>query len=284
MSLLKILGFTNREIATTIWLLIFFIWALSISGVRHSIRDLLRTLFNKKIFIPLMTMLLYIAFMVIAFEKIHFWDISATKDTILWTLGSAFGMYFSLNKVAQDENYFKNVILDNLKIVLILEFVVNLYSFSLPVELIVIPIVSFIVLLNVFVKLKTEYKQVSKLLNFVLGCFGVILLVFTVKEIILDFQNFASLKNLRDFFLPPLFSIVLLPFIYIMALSMQYELFFVRINFANKNPDLVRYAKRKIISACHINLPRLNKVSKKAGYPKLNDKKDVLEWLKKERQ
>ena len=87
--------------------------------------------------------------MVIVFEKIHFWNISATKDTILWTLGSAFGMYFSLNKVAQDENYFNNVILDNLKIVLLLEFVVNLYSFSLPVELIVIPIVSFIVLLNV---------------------------------------------------------------------------------------------------------------------------------------
>ena len=149
MSLINTLGFTNREIATTIWLIIFFIWALSISGVRHSIRDLLRTLFNKKIFIPLMTMLLYIVFMVIVFEKIHFWNISATKDTILWTLGSAFGMYFSLNKVAQDENYFNNVILDNLKIVLLLEFVVNLYSFSLPVELIVIPIVSFIVLLNV---------------------------------------------------------------------------------------------------------------------------------------
>lgn len=229
-------------------------------------------------------MLLYVAVMVVIFEKIGFWDISATKDTILWTLGSAFAAYFSLNKVTQDKNYFKSVILDTLKFALLLEFIVNLYTFSLPVELLVIPIVSFIVILNVFTESKPEYKQLSKLLNLILGVFGLFLLAFTVKEIVLDFQNFASLKNLRDFFLPPLFSIALLPFIYIMALFMQYEKFFIRIDMANKNPEIAKSAKRKVLAACHINLSKLNKVSRKAGYPKVNDKKDVLEWFKKEEQ
>ena len=282
MSIIKALN--NREIATAIWLTIIFLWALSISGVRRSIRDLLKVFFNKKIFIPLIAMLLYIMCMVVVFEKIGFWDESATKDTILWTLGSAFTAYFSLNKVAQDDGYFKNAILDNLKFVLILEFVVNLYSFSLPAELIVIPIVSFIVMLNAFAESKPEYKQVSKLLNFILGVFGLYLIAFTFREIVLDFQNFASLKNLRDFFLPIFLSISLLPFIYVMALFMQYETFFIRIDFANKNPDIAKYAKRKVLAACHVNLPKLNKVSKKAGYPKVNDKKDVLEWFKKEGQ
>lgn len=282
MSIINALN--NREIATAIWLTIIFLWALSISSVRRSIRDLLKVFFNKKIFIPLIVMLLYIVGMVIVFQKIGFWDASATKDTVLWTLGSAFATYFSLNKVAQDGEYFKNAILDNLKFVLILEFVVNLYSFSLPTELIVIPIVSFIVMLNAFAESKPEYKQVSKLLNFILGIFGLYLIVFTFKEIFLDFQKFASLKNLRDFFLPILFSIALLPFVYVMALFIQYETFFIRIDFANKNPDVAKYAKRKVFAACHINLSKLNKVSKKAGYPKVNDKKDVLEWFKKEEQ
>lgn len=274
----------NREIATAIWLTIIFLWALSISGVRRSIRDLLKAFFNKKIIIPLIAMLLYIVCMVIVFEKIGFWDESATKDTILWTLGSAFTAYFNLNKVAQDDNYFKNAILNNLKFVLVLEFVVNLYSFNLPVELIVIPVVSFIVILNAFAGLKPEYERVSKLLNFILGVFGLCLIAFTFREVILDFQNFASLKNLRDFFLPILFSIVLSPFIYIMALISQYEMFFIRIDFANKNPDVAKYAKKKVITACHINLSKLNTVSKKAGYPKVSDKKDILEWFKKEGQ
>ncbi len=282
MSIIRALN--NREIATAIWLTFIFLWALSISGVRRSILDLLKVFFNKKIFIPLIAMLLYIVCMIVVFEKIGFWDESATKDTILWALGSAFTAYFSLNKVVQDDSYFKNAILDNLKFVLILEFVINLYSFSLPAELIVIPIVSFIVLLNAFAESKPEYKQVSKLLNFILGVFGLYLIAFTFMEIVLDFRNFASLKNLRDFFLPIFLSISLLPFIYVMALFMQYETLFIRIDFANKNPDIAKYAKRKVLAACHINLSKLNKVSKKAGYPKVNDKKDVLEWFKKEGQ
>jgi hypothetical protein len=274
----------NREIATAIWLTVIFVWALSISGVRHSIRDLLKAFFNKKIVIPLLAMLLYIFLMVLAFKKIGFWDVSATKDTILWTLGSAFATYFSLNKIAQDSVYFKSVILDNIKFVLMLEFVVNLYSFSLPAELIVMPIVSFIVMANVLAESKPEYKQVNKLFNFMLGIFGLYLLAFTFQEIVLDFQNFATLKNLRDFFLPPLFSIFLLPFVYVMALFMQYEMFFVRIDIANRNLDNAKFAKRKVIATCHINLSKLNRVSKKAGYPKVNDKKDVLEWFKPDRQ
>jgi hypothetical protein len=260
------------------------LWALSNSSVRRAILEVLKAFFNKKIIIPLIAMLLYIVFMVLAFKKIGFWDVSATKDTILWTLGSAFATYFSINKVAQDSSYFKNVILDNIKFILIMEFVVNLYSFSLPAELIVMPVVTFIAMSNVFAESKQEYKKVSKLLNFILGVFGLYLLAFTFREIVLDFQNFATIKNLRDFFLPPLFSIVLLPFVYVMALFMQYEMFFVRIDIANKNSDFTKYAKRRILVACHVNLSKLNKVSKNAGYPKVNNKEDVLEWLKKAKQ
>lgn len=274
----------NREIATAIWLTIIFLWALSNSSVRRAILEVLKAFFNKKIIIPLIAMLLYIVFMVLAFKKIGFWDVSAIKDTILWTLGSAFATYFSINKVAQDSSFFKNVILDNIKFVLIMEFVVNLYSFSLPAELIVMPVVTFIAMSNVFAESKQEYKKVSKLLNFILGVFGLYLLAFTFREIVLDFQNFATIKNLRDFFLPPLFSIVLLPFVYVMALFMQYEVFFVRIDIANKNSDFTKYAKRRILVACHVNLSKLNKVSKNAGYPKVNNKEDVLEWLKKAKQ
>jgi len=278
MSILDALN--NREISTAIWLIIIFLWAMSISGVRRAIRDLLKIFFNKKIVFPLIAMLVYIFLIVMAFKKIGFWDISATKDTVLWTLGSAFATYFGINKVAQDSDYFKNIILDNIKFVLILEFIVNLFSFNLGVELILIPVVSFIIMMNAFAETRTEYKRVNKFLNFVLGVFGLYLLAFTFRETVLDFQNFATLKNLRDFLLPPLFSIALLPFVYVMALFMQYELFFVRIDIANKNTDFAKSVKRKVFAACNINLSKLIRVSKKAGYPKVNSKEDVLEWLK----
>lgn len=278
MNILDILN--NREMATVIWLIIFFLWAMSNSGVRRALRDLLKIFFNKKIIFPLIVMLAYIFLMVLVFKRIGFWDVSVTKDTVLWTLGTALATYFGINRIAQDNSYFKNVILDNIKFVLILEFVLNLYSFNLGVELILIPVVSLIVMMNAFAETKTEYERVNKFLNFVLGVFGLCLLAFTFREIVLDFQNFATFKNLRDFLLPPLFSIALLPFIYVMALFMQYELFFVRIDIANKDSNIAKTVKRKVFMACNINLSKLIRVSKKAGYPKVNSKDDVLEWLK----
>jgi hypothetical protein len=274
----------NREIATMIWLIIALLWALSISGVRRSIRDLLKTFLNIKIVVPFVAMLLYIFLMVTIFKKIGFWDVSAMKDTILWTLGSAFATFFNLNKVSDDEHYFKNVILDNIKFILILEFIINFYSFSLAIELTLIPMITLTIMMSTYSGLKPEYKRVKTLLDYVLGIFGLCLFAFTFRELILDFQNFTTLKNLRDFLIPPLFSIVLLPFVYIMALVMQYEMFFVRIDIANKNSDIVKYTKRKILTACHFNLSKLNRVSKIAGFPKVNGKEDVLEWLKKAKQ
>jgi hypothetical protein len=270
----------NREIATTIWLAFIFLFASSKNNIRHAMLDVLKAFFDKRIIVPFIVMLFYIVLMIVGFKKIGFWDVSAIKDTIFWVLGSAIVVYFSLNNVAQDKNYFKNLILDNIKLVLILEFVVNLYSFSLIVELIVVPVVSWVVLLNLFAESNPKYEKVNKLLNFLLGVFGICLLVFTFREIILDFQNFATFKNLRDFLLPPLFTSVFLPFIYVMALFMQYQSLFIRIDFANQNSDIAVYAKRKVLAVCHINLSRLNEVIKKAGYPRMTDKQDVLEWFK----
>ena len=271
----------NREIAVAVWSIIVFLWALSISGVRHAIPNLLKAFFVKKIITPFIVMLLYVVILVIIFEKVGFWDVSALKDTILWTTGTAFVTFFSLNKVVNDENYFKNTILDNIKLVLILEFVVNLYSFGLIVELIVVPIASMIVILGVVAESKPEYKRVKVFLNYVLGLFGLVLLVYTFRGIFVDFQNFATIKNLRDFFLPVLFTLFFLPFIYFMALSMQYESLFTRVNFANKNSSITRYAKRKIFATCNISLSKLTKFSKNAGLPKINSKNDVLALIKK---
>ncbi|MEK6286715.1 MAG: hypothetical protein AABO57_13325 [Acidobacteriota bacterium] len=278
MEIIRILN--NREIAVVIWLSLLFLWALSISSVRHSFFGILKAFFVKTIIVPLAIMLLYVLLMVLVFKRIGFWDTSALKDTILWTVG-AFATFLGLNKVVGDESFFRNAILDNLKLVLILEFIVNLYSFNLVLELVLVPIVTFIVLLNLVAKSKPEYKNVRIVLDYALGLFGLVLIVFTFRELSVDLQNFATLdKTLRDFLLPALFTIVFLPYVYLMALYMQYERLFLRIDFANANAGLARYAKRKILQACHLNLSKVNKCSKNVGLPKLNGKDDVLALIR----
>lgn len=269
----------NRELATAIWLAIFFLWTLSKSDFRRSVLVMGKAFADKKVFIPFLLMVIYIAATVLFFKRIGFWDISAIKDTIIWTFGSAFITFSNIHKIARGHSKFKDLLLDKVKFILILEFVVNLYSFSLIIELFLIPMLGFMGFLSGFADSKPKYRRVSKILNFILFVFGIIILIFTIVQIVNGFQNFASLKNLRDLLLPPLFSLTLLPFVYLMALYMNYEMFFLRIEKANNDPELQKKIKRMILLSCHINLPKLTKVLKKAGFPKVNDENDIYVWI-----
>ncbi len=277
MSILNELN--NREKAILIWFILFFIWVLFKKESRRAFRKFLKAFLEKKIVFSLLAMLFYIFLVIKLLKKVGIWDVSALKDTVFWILGSAFTMYLNISDVSRDNGYFKKMIVENFKFSLILEFIVNLYSFSLVAELIVMPMIVLTILLNAFVESKQEYWRIKKPLTFILGLFGLILLSFSVGEIISDFNNFATFKNLRDFSLPVLLSTTLLPFIYIMALAMQYETLFVRIDIANKNVNITKYVKKKVLVSCHINLLKLNKVSKKAGYPKLINRNDYLKWI-----
>jgi hypothetical protein len=272
---------SNREIAAGIWLLIVFLWALSSGGVRRSMLGLLEAFFVKGIILPILAMLLYVLLMVLVFRTIGFWDISALKDTILWTFGNALATFFNLTKVVEDKRYFRKAIIDNIRLTLLLEFVINLYSFSLIIELILVPVVSIIGLMGAVAESKPETRPLKIVINSILSIFGVGLLGFTLWGLFSDLQTVTTLKTLRDFLLPPVFTIAFLPFVYLMAIYMQYQRLFSCLDFANKDVGLAKYAKRMSFAACHLSLSKLNRFSKNVGFPKVNSRDEVLALIRK---
>lgn len=271
----------NREIATAFWLLIVLLWALPKSGIRHSIFQFVKAFFRWKIIIPFIIMGVYIFIIVLIFKKTGFWDLSACKDTILWSIGVAVTTFINLNRTLDEKNFFVNFLTDNIKFFVILEFIIHLYAFPLLVELFFVPIVTVTAVLKSYVSGKQEFKIVEPFLNALLGFAGIVIIFFTIREIIIDFSGFATLKNFRDLLLPLFLSIAFLPYIYTMALYMMYESLFIRISLANHDKDLERYAKMKVLLGYNINLSRLKKFSKLAGYPKIQSKEAVLTWLSK---
>lgn len=159
-----------------IWLSIFFAWAISQANIRASFYDLSKLLLKKEIALPISCMLLYISVIVLVLRRIGFWDASATKDTILWTFGVAFVTLFNINKVSEDENFFSRIISGNLKLVIVFEFIVNLYTFSLVAELIIVPVITIVVLMNTVAENRPEYKPAETVLSYALGLFGIWLL------------------------------------------------------------------------------------------------------------
>ncbi|MFA5031684.1 MAG: P-loop NTPase fold protein [bacterium] len=271
--------FNTREKATIIWLLIFGVWALSKKNIRSSFWINIKGLFEKKILVLIMAMLVYIGFIFAILSKIGIWNISLTKDTVFWVLGSAFVLLINVNRAMEDEHHFKKIILDNLKLILIIEFIVNLYTFNFWIELILIPVLFMLVAGSAFTKIKKEKKVIDSILS----AFGILLIVFTLVKIFENYQAFASLENLRAFTLPLLLTFAYLPFLYFFALFMSYESLFAHLDFfLKKDLKLAKFAKQKVFTLCHVNLGKLNRFSKGSAQEliRLNNRNDILNMIK----
>ena len=129
-------------------------------------------------------MFAYISLQIFVFYEIDLWGFFLTKDTVIWILGVASLLLVNISEINTDHNYFKKLLFNNFKFVLILEFIANLYSFSFVVEMILVPFVSFVVMMEVFSKNKTEYSSVNKIANVVLAAIGIVVLIISVSKII----------------------------------------------------------------------------------------------------
>jgi len=286
----------NREKAIIFWLLfcllIFLVWLLYPAtlkkDIRTSIIDVLKVLFQKEIVAILTAMLFYVALIVFLFYKIKLWNISLITDTVFWFFGTAFVLLFNLLSNKEDK-YFKKILLDSLKLVLVLEFIVNLYVFSLFVELVIMPILSFVVIMSIVAGTKKEYMTVKKLMDFILGIFGIYLIVFALSNIIAGFQAFATINNLRTFLLPLFLTIAFLPLIYFLLLYMAYDSIFVRLRGgSSKNGRLIKFTKLRIFQTCFVNLKKLNRFLNKyatrlMGISNEKDVTDIIQQFKNER-
>lgn len=264
----------NRELAILVWLGIILILALSKKSIRKSFFGVIKAFFQKVIFISTCLMLLYIGSMIYFFYRIGLWDTTLLSDTIVWVVGVAFVMYMNINRVKNDD-YFKRAIIDNLKLIVVIEFITNLYVFNFWVELILVPVLAILGGVMAVSSSNPKYAQVESCLSKLFIVVGLGFLSFAIYNIVVNFQGFVTIDNLKEFLLPFVSTILFLPFIYIMALYVTYDLIFMRIRYLIKDKSVARYTRLKTIFSFHLNLKSLNQWHDKIIREKFNSKDDV---------
>jgi hypothetical protein len=260
--------FSTRELALFIWVIIFFIYILTNRKQRHSFNDVLSAFFARRLFIAFLSMIFYISILLFLLHKIKLWDFSLLKDSCFWTISSAAVLFFNIKKT-ENRGYFRDILKDNVKLIIILEFLLNLYTFSFKTELIFLPVLTFLVALKTYAQYSSqenkEHIKVVILMNYILGLIGIIILYFVINRIFTGLNNLFSISNLRSFTLPFILTTLTLPYFYILALYMKFEILFVRINiiFKDKNTKTIKRLKWKIVVYGNISLQRLKKIEKK---------------------
>jgi hypothetical protein len=265
---------SNRETAIAIWILIGLIWAFTQSKIRQSLLLVIKSFFAWKLSLSYLAMLSYIAIVLFILHGVGIWNRTHITTIILWIICVGFVMLFE-NSKANDESFFKNSVKANLKVLVVFEFLINFYVFSIWVELLLVPISGIIGGLLGIAAVKKEYASLQKSLNNLITFIGTLLVGYALYMAISDYKNLFTLNNFESFMLPILLTIMFLPFVYLWALYANYETLFTRYQFFANHKSFLPYLKKKTFLAFRLNLWLLTKWAKHINTLRFEDRASV---------
>lgn len=247
----------NRELAIAIWFGVFVIWAYSNEKVREAFKSLTKAVTTKLIIIPFVFLIAHTFVSVWLLSIVNLWNSNQVKTTLIWFFSVAAVTYFRLPKIADERNYFKNAIKDNLKVIVLLEFVISFFTFPLPIELIFVPFMFLLGGLMGVAQTDKKYEIVEKLLNKLVELIGWAIILYAVYKLSTELKVFAREETFYDFIVPVLLSFLLLPYVYVLYVYIGYEGVLQRMRCLIKDTELLAYATKKAVMNFHLNVEQL---------------------------
>jgi hypothetical protein len=239
--------FSTREIAIGIWVLLAAVWILSKPSIWPPLREVVRAALEPKLVVPFILLALYVWGIVQLLAAVHLWDSSLLKDTILWFVFSGVAIAFSAVDFSNKPASWPRIVRDQIKVVIVVEYLVNAYTFPLWVELLLVPLLVFLGLISAVSNSKPEYKPAAKLVDSTIAIVGLAILGFAVASAIADRGNFDFRQAAESIALSPLLSLAALPFMYVFSLCSAYEQLFLRFRIGQPRPPaVIRYAKLRL--------------------------------------
>lgn len=249
---------SSRECTTIIWGVILIIYVITKKETRNASYNVIKIFFGKKLRILWIVYFLYVVGITSLFSKLSLWKNVYLKDVIIWTLFSGLINYMNAVSREADENYIIKLIKENLKLIIIFEFIMSTFTFNILVELLIIPIFTLISILSFVSERDAKYKNVYKLTNSVSGILGFVFLYKTIEVGVNEYQQLNVRDTLISFLIPIIYLVLTLPLIYIISLYSKYELLFLRMSFKEGNDKKVNKKRRfDVLRICNISVKKV---------------------------
>jgi hypothetical protein len=214
----------NREISVLVWL---FIAAVALPSLSRPLLGLLWSrLSQPHIARSLGLMAAFTTACVWLLHRVGFWEIENAKTTLVWFAGVSVSWAFDFERFGRDPNVIaRHALVEALGIAAIVSFVVGTVTFSLWVELVLVP-ASSILAFSVPRKGDKDPSIVSKFSIRALSVFGILLLVAALYQMAAHHEAFFTKTTAREFFSPIALSIALTAALYAVNVKTVYGMVF----------------------------------------------------------
>lgn len=240
------------------WLILAITVVFINKKTRNSALDVVKTACKKQLITPFLIMIVYAFLLTSLFSITKFWEWKYLKDILVWVLFVGVPVCFGAVTKGLKKNYFKNMIIDNLKFIVLIEFLLSTFTFNFYVELIMIPFITFVYLLEAVANTDEELKTAKKIFSVFLAIIGFTVLGFTLNIAINDYRKLGVNETLVAFFIPFVLSILYVPIAYFFALYAKYEIIFFRVTWHKGwSKKQTRIRKCEIYKACRWSYKKL---------------------------
>ena len=255
--------FSTREVATGIYLSFFLVLLVSKKHTRDSVVGLIRAACKKNLVIPFAILIAYSCTLTYLFSRFSFWKNVYIKDIVIWTIFVGVPMCFNAVGMGAESHYFRDTIVDNIKLTALVEFFSGTFTFNFGVELIIQPVITFFVVLQSFSETSDKYKSLRKPLAWIVSTVSLIILICTIKAAIGMYPNLNAIDMLISFLTPLVFSILFLPMAYLLALYAKYEIIFIRMRLKEPSDKHLRTKHRlTVIRVCKLSFKKAYRFEK----------------------
>lgn len=211
---------SSREWAIVTWIIIYLCFTIFVLKVDFT--DVLKSFFNKKLNILWLIILLYNLFITIILSYSRYWNNIYIKDVVFWVVFSCITSTISVFDQKKIFS-FKNLILTNITVSALIEFILSELTLSYYLELFLIGIFIFMYFLYLFSQTSLEYKTAENVLKKFLSLLNFIFFVYILRELYKSFNFLLSQETWFKFIIPLLYSILCSPLYYIFIILNDYE-------------------------------------------------------------
>ena len=211
---------SSREWAILTWIIIYLCFTIFVLKVDFT--DVLKSFFNKKLSILWISILLYNLFITIILSYSRYWNNIYIKDIVFWVVFSCVTSTISVfdkNKIFS----FKKLILTNITMSALIEFILSELTLSYYLELFLIGIFLPINFLFLVSQTKLEYKATENVLKKILSLLNLIFLVYILRELYRNFNFLLSQETWFKFLIPFIYSILCCPLYYAFIILNDHE-------------------------------------------------------------
>ncbi len=254
----------NREKAAAIWFAVALVFFSKSRSFRRSLFHLAKAFFTIGILKMVFLMVAYGCVLVYFFWRVGLWDPHLTRETVYWFL-TAFALLINAHRASEEKLFFRKIIARLATVAVVFEFLVKFYVFSLLTELLFILVVAFLSLLSIAAE-GIKFNKIRLFSDTLLGAFAITLILNSLYRIVVSFQEFSIFAASQEILFPIIFTLLYLPYIYLVALYMLYQTTFIRLSFTTPTRKLPLRVKTRVLFACGINLRKLKLFSKKVRF------------------